>query len=226
MIKIKICGITNSDDAVCACEHGADMLGFIFAESKRRIDVSKVVSILDVLAKKNLLHSIETSAVFVNESANIMGRTMKETGITHAQIHGDETSSFCNALPFSWYKAFRIKDRISAETASAEMLKYHCSLVLADALSAAGYGGTGERIDTETAVYFRDAVKQSGRRFFLAGGINDKNAAEIIEQIRPDGIDISSGLEESPGRKSRDKIQNLFTNVQKMYHKNSGEYYV
>jgi phosphoribosylanthranilate isomerase len=226
MTAVKICGITNADDAVCACEHGADMIGFVFAESRRRTDIPQARSILETLDRHGLLSSIKTAAVFVNESTEIMESVLKETGIDYAQIHGDENAGFCNGLPFPWYRALRINDMITAETAAEEVPLYGCGIILADALSSAGYGGTGERVSADAAVLLRDAVRKSGKRFFLAGGITDENAARIIETIQPDGIDISSGLEDSPGRKSYRKISNLFINIQRMYHRNSGEYYV
>jgi len=213
-MKIKICGLTNAEDAIFAAGAGADSLGFIFAESPRRVDEYEVAKILAELERKDLRSGIKTVGVFVNQSPSEMKRIVEALNLDYAQIHGDETADECNRFDFPWYRALRIKDQKSLDEAKAQVLLLACPIILADALSAKCYGGSGERIDSAFASDLRDHVKNNGKEFFLAGGITPDNVRQIIDEINPDGIDLSSGVEERPGKKSHEKIRILFKEIQ------------
>jgi phosphoribosylanthranilate isomerase len=212
-MNVKICGITNTDDAVFAVDEGADFLGFIFAESPRKVDESKVTEILDSLIRKDLRSGIKTVGVFVNQSPVEIKRIVESLRLDFAQIHGDETPDECNSFEFPWYRALRVKDQNSLEDAKAQVQLLSCPIILADALSPKMYGGSGERIESHIAVALRDHVKLNNKQFFVAGGITPDNVRQIIDEIDPDGIDVSSGVEDRPGEKSHDKIKKLFEEV-------------
>jgi len=213
-MKVKICGLTNYEDARLALELGADILGFVLAPSPRRVSPDTAAAILARLRTEGLLAGRETVGVFVNEAPESMAAAMADTGLDFAQLHGDEVPADCAALPFPWYRALRIGS--VSEAGRAVSAGWGCSRILIDALSASGYGGTGVRIDAATAIAARDAAKAAGKEFFLAGGITPHNVFEIIRAASPDGIDLSSGVEQSPGRKSRDKLERLFSEIRRV----------
>lgn len=210
-MKVKICGITSYEDARLALELGADLIGFVLASSPRRIEPRAVGGIVGRLRAEGLLTGRGTVGVFVNESPAAIARALSEGGLDAAQIHGDEAPEDCAALPFPWYRALRIG---SASDATAKIgAGWACGRILADALSASGYGGTGSSIAEEAARAARDAARALGKEFFLAGGIGPHNAALIAAAVGPDGIDVCSGVEESPGKKSREKLELLFSEL-------------
>jgi phosphoribosylanthranilate isomerase len=212
-MKVKICGITNVDDAVVAADEGADYIGFIFADSPRKVAELKASEILAEFSLEGLRSEIMTVGVFVNQSLCEMKRIVETVNLDFAQIHGDETADECNRISIPWYRALRVKDQNSLDQAFAQIESLECPIILADALSSKGYGGTGGRIDTDIALRLRDFVKQHKKEFFLAGGITPENVRQIIDEINPDGIDVASGVEERPGKKSYEKIQKLFSEL-------------
>jgi phosphoribosylanthranilate isomerase len=210
---VKICGLTNYEDARRALDLGAGCLGFVFADSPRQVEPGTVRIIISRLRDEGMLEGRETVGVFVNAHPDRMAETLHTTGLDIAQIHGDESPEACAALPFPWYRALRIA---SAHEASV-LIKagWNCGRILVDAFSLAGYGGTGRRVDTGAAEVSRDAVRAQGKKFFIAGGITPHNAAQIIRALSPDGIDVSSGVEARPGEKSYEKLRRLFEEVRR-----------
>ncbi len=212
-MKVKICGLTNYGDARAALELGADILGFVLAPSPRRIAPAEAARILARLRAEGLLAGREAVGVFVNEEPKAMAAAMAETGLDFAQIHGDESPADCAALGFPWYRALRIA--AADEAARAVKAGWNCRRILVDALSPSGYGGTGARIDEDAAIAARVAAKSAGKAFFLAGGITPHNVFDVVRSVSPDGIDLSSGVEEGPGKKSRDKLEVLFAEIRR-----------
>ncbi len=212
--KVKICGLTNFEDAATAAKLGADLLGFIFAESPRKVDAAIVKNIIDRMRIENLLDGIETVGVFVNESHLSMNQTLKTCGLDIAQIHGDETYHQAKSFDFPWYRALRISSPDDLEKIVDEgWLSGRQKRILFDTAVAGSYGGSGESIPIPIAIAARDLCTKSGMEFFLAGGINPENVHSIIENINPFGIDIGSGVEESKGKKSVQKLDALFANI-------------
>jgi phosphoribosylanthranilate isomerase len=210
-MKVKICGITGYEDARLALELGADLIGFVLASSPRRVDPREVGEIVGKLRAEGLLKGRGAVGVFVNESPAAMALAMSEGGLDAAQVHGDESPEDCAALPFPWYRALRIG---SASDATAKIgAGWACGRILADALSSSGYGGTGSSIAEGAAWAARDAARDLGKEFFLAGGIGPHNAARIAAAVEPDGIDVCSGVEERAGKKSREKLELLFSEL-------------
>jgi phosphoribosylanthranilate isomerase len=216
--RVKICGITCEADAELALGFGADEIGFVFAPSPRRVSPGTAARILSRLADRGLLDGRATVAVFVNEEPGAMADILAITGITKAQIHGDESREACSAFGFPWYRALRLAGaedarRLLGPGGKAGAEAWACPRILADAASSRGYGGTGILLDGEVALAARELAHRAGKEFFLAGGIGPDNAREIAETLGPDGIDLCSGVEESPGRKSRAKLERLFAEL-------------
>lgn len=211
--RVKICGLTSYEDARLALELGADLIGFVLAASPRRVSPARAGAIVARLAGEGRLEGRGTVGVFVNESPRAMERAMEEAGLDEAQLHGDESPEDCAALGFPWYKALRIGSAEAARSAIAA--SWPCARLLADALSASAYGGTGESIGLEAALAARDAARERGKEFFLAGGIAPHNVARVLRSIAPAGIDVGSGVEESPGRKSRERLERLFAEIRR-----------
>ncbi len=217
-MKVKICGLTNYADAALALELGADIIGFVLASSPRRIAPAEVARVLSRLRAEGLLAERESVGVFVNEPPEAMAAALAEAGLDSAQVHGDESPADCAALPFPWYRALRIAS--AGEAARAVSAGWACGRILVDSAvaGAAGgqaYGGTGVRVGIEAALAARDAARAVGKEFILAGGIMPHNVFEALISVAPDGIDLSSGVEESPGKKSRDKLETLFAEIRR-----------
>jgi phosphoribosylanthranilate isomerase len=219
-VKVKICGLTRYEDARDALELGADLLGFVLASSPRRVHPTAVGKIVARLREEGRLAGKATVGVFVNEPAEAMARAMAEGGLDEAQIHGDEGPEACSALPFPWYRALRIGSALDAEAKVAE--GWACRRLLADALSASGYGGTGASIEDSAAIAARDATRRIGKEFFLAGGIGPRNVAQVVRSISPEGIDVCSGVEERPGVKSKEKLERLFAEIRRAEKERQG----
>jgi phosphoribosylanthranilate isomerase len=193
-VRIKICGITSPTDAEMAVAAGADALGFNFySGSKRRILLEE---------SRAWISSLEGQAfrvaVVVNPGMNEL-EALHDSGCFEAvQFHGDETPQLCASAGFPfWIRAVRVKDRQSLEDA----LRYDTRYLLLDSWSEASYGGTGSRLDWELVRGF--VAAQSGRQVILAGGLGPENVREAIQVARPHAVDAASGVESSPGRKSR-----------------------
>lgn len=210
---IKICGITCLEDAVFAAKLGATSLGFIFADSPRRVDASRVKTILDGLAALDLRDAVEAVGVFVNEKAADITRALSGSGIDIVQIHGDERPADTLAFSFPWYRALRIESVEDVTRLCPALQEYRCSRFLYDAAVPGMYGGTGLTVDRDAAAAARAATHALNKQFFIAGGIAPGNVASIIETVQPDGIDVGSGVEEYPGKKSHEKLLRLFTEI-------------
>lgn len=208
MIKVKICGITNIEDAELAVQLGADYLGFIFAPSPRQVSSQGAAVILEELSKLNLRNAIKAVGVFVNEREEVIKEVIWETGIDEVQLHGDEDAREVNSYTFTWYKALRVGSREDAAIQS-----WNCSRLLIDTRVEGVYGGTGQTISLDVARYARDRIRGAGKEFFLAGGITPDNVSRLIDGIHPDGIDVGSGVEETTGKKSKEKMRRLFAEI-------------
>ena len=194
-VKVKICGITNAADAQHAVECGADALGFIFYEkSPRSVALRTAAEII-----KDLPPYILKVGVFVNETPEGVMRTATEAGLTLLQFHGDEPPEFCRQFGLMSMKALRVRDAKSLQT----LLEYDTDAWLLDAYSADQPGGTGQTFNWDLATQ----AQAWGRPVFLAGGLTPDNVGDAIRQVRPFGVDVSSGVEASPGKKEHDRVK-------------------
>jgi len=201
--RVKICGITNLEDALCAVVAGADALGFVFyKDSPRYIRPEKAGEIISALPP-----FVTTVGLFVNATPETIKSTMQITGLGVVQLHGDETSEDCCLIPYPVIKAVRVKD----EDSLAGTDSYKVSALLLDAWNDQYYGGTGENFDWQLA------KKLTGSSpLILAGGLSPENVAEAIRVVNPYAVDVSSGVEKSPGNKDHDKVCQFIQQVRKI----------
>lgn len=206
-IKVKICGITRVEDALCACQNGAWAIGYIFVkESKRFIEPKNAGDI-----SKNLPDNIEKIGVFVNSSIEEIEQTTKIAKLSKIQLHGDETPEFCNTVKertgLDIIKALRIRSEKDLE----KIIDYKniVNIILLDTYSEKEYGGTGETFDWELA----QTAKKYNLPVIIAGGLNPQNINCAYNEVEPFALDVSSGVEIEKGIKNKDKIKELFDNL-------------
>jgi len=193
-VKVKICGITNLADAQAAVETGADMLGFIFCErSPRYLTIEKVAEIA-----RQLPPHIVNVGVFVNPTENEVMEAIAACGLNLLQFHGEETPGFCTHFGVMNMKAFRVRDLASLEV----LPDFATDAWLLDTYDETQVGGTGRTFNWELAV----AAQKFGKPIFLAGGLTPENVADAVRRVRPFAVDVSSGVEASPGRKDQAKV--------------------
>ena len=201
-VKVKICGITNLEDALAAVEAGADMLGFNFYERSPRFVESGTAReiIKSVRAKRP---PIEMIGVFVNEPIEKILRIADETGLDGIQLHGDETGEFCAQLKNSLGQRIVIK-AVNADPAFDLKALSHNAVdaIMIDAFDPNLRGGTGRTADWNIA---RQAA-QTIPNVILAGGLSPENVAEAIAAVQPYGVDACSSLEASPGKKNVERV--------------------
>ncbi len=194
MTKVKICGITTVEDAIIAVEAGADALGFVFYEkSPRNLEPARAAEIIRVLPP-----FIQVVGLFVLSSLDFINATADRCRLDLVQLHGDESQQFCAGVNRRVLKAFRIKDITSLD----HMDEYDVAGYLLDAYSPKAFGGTGVTFNWDTAL----VAKKFGP-IILAGGLTPDNVAEAIQHVLPYGVDVSSGVEASPGVKDPEKVR-------------------
>jgi phosphoribosylanthranilate isomerase len=205
--RVKICGITNLADAQAAVKAGADALGFIFYEkSQRCMTVPAVAKI-----SKRLPPFVLRVGVFVNAPEELVTRAIGECGLGLLQFHGDEPPEFCMRFGLMSMKAFRIRDAESLK----ELPKFSTEAWLLDAYSAENLGGTGEKFNWDLAV----EAQKFGKPVFLAGGLTPENVAAAVRKVQPFGVDVSSGVESSPGKKDHARVRAFIANVRQAEQK-------
>ena len=200
MVKVKICGITNIEDALHAAGCGADALGFVFFDrSPRCLSPEAAREIIATLPP-----FVTAVGLFVNERPERIGQIADFCGLDVIQLHGDEGPADCDYSPRRVVKALRVKEAASLDGHAA----YAVSALLLDAWVAGAYGGTGERFNWELA-----AAVARQRPVVLAGGHTAENVAGAVRTVRPYGVDVSSGVEASPGRKDPAKVAAFIRNA-------------
>ncbi len=201
MTWIKICGITNLEDARNAVSLGVDALGFVFASSPRRVEPSVAREIIRHLSKTLL-----KVGVFVNQDFSEVEKIATECGLNALQLHGDEPPEYCERFSFPIIKAIRIKGLESLE----EMEKFPQATLLLDTFRPMQAGGTG--ISFPRAIALKAKEK---RAFILSGGLNPGNVREAVQLVKPFGVDVSSGVESMPGKKELSKMVEFVREVKK-----------
>ncbi|MCD6430209.1 MAG: phosphoribosylanthranilate isomerase [Deltaproteobacteria bacterium] len=199
--KIKICGLTRRDDVLQAAELGADLLGFVFAKSPRRVTPERVVEISAGLPKEIL-----KVGVFVDASLAEVKDVAAFCGLDVLQLHGVEDSDYCRALnSFKLLKVVRLG--VGRNLPESSLSSYWATLF--DTWLPDQAGGGGKVFD------WRQVLPWSGRRFFLAGGLTPENVGRAIAMTKSFGVDVSSGVEISPGIKDATKIRKFIAAVRK-----------
>ncbi len=194
ILRTKICGITSYEDAMTAIHAGADALGFVFYEKSPRYITQKEAK--EII--KQLPPFVEKVALFVNVTPQTVNQTCKETGATLAQLHFEVDKEFCDALEVPYIKVIRAKEK-------EDILKYNDEYRLVDAYCEA-YGGTGKRINIE----WFEGIDCS--KIILAGGLNRTNVSSV-KHYGFYGVDVSSGVEISHGKKDPIKVQEFINNA-------------
>ena len=192
--RVKICGITRIEDAICAVQSGADAIGLVFyAESPRNISLQVAQEIVDALPP-----FISVVGLFVNASENKIQTVLAQLRLDVLQFHGDETAGECAQFNLPYLKAIRVKP-------DTNLLQYcdefnSAQALLLDAHSDAAYGGTGQTFD------WRLIPQNLPTPIILAGGLNPENVGAAIRQVQPYAVDVSGGVELSKGIKDAAKI--------------------
>jgi len=200
MTRIKICGITNKEDALEAAHLGVDALGFVFAESPRRVIPRMVQEIVELLPP-----FISRVGVFVNEERGKVKEIAARCHLTTLQFHGEESPSYCEGFKEKTVKAFSIKDEAILET----IPEYQVDAYLLDSYSPSRYGGTGKTFDWQIAL----KIKKFGVPVILSGGLDPDNVKEAIERVRPYAVDVGSGVEVEEGKKDTEKLEDFVRKV-------------
>jgi phosphoribosylanthranilate isomerase len=207
-MRIKICGITTIEQGLAIAQKGATDLGFICVPSSPRyLNLTQLVEIVSGLA-----HEVNTVGVFADFSVATIAHVVGLTNLASVQLHGAESVEFCQALrqalpETEMIKAWRV--RSDQDLAIIQTYSEVVDALLLDAYHPNALGGTGQTLDWQQLLLFQPAVP-----WFLAGGLSPENINVALSQLQPDGIDLSSGVEVSPGDKNLELVDRLFTNLQ------------
>ena len=196
MAHVKVCGITNFEDARVAAEAGADAIGLVFAKSPRQVSIEEAGELAAALPD-----GVLAVGVFVNEEPEEVLRVAREVGLDYAQLHGDEAPETVTVLRergVRVIKALRVRDAGSLLV----LERYEADLFLLDAWSEKARGGTGERFDWAAA----KSLKGRGN-ILVSGGLTPENVREAVRFFEPYGVDASSSLEDAPGKKNRERVR-------------------
>ena len=213
-MRVKICGITQAQQGQAIAELGATALGFICVErSPRYINSQQIQEIIRVIPT-----NIDLIGVFATPSLTKIKGVLQVAQLTAIQLHGDETPEFCAQVKQLWphleiIKAFRIKTVGSLE--NIPQYVEAIDTLLLDAYDPQQLGGTGKTLNWDILATFKP-----DRPWFLAGGLNPNNILQALDNLAPDGIDLSSGVERSPGDKDIGKVAQLFTKLNQVHSKN------
>lgn len=197
-MKVKICGITDVNTALAAVEFGADAIGFVFAESKRRINPEEAMMIAAKLPS-----DVMKVGVFVNEKQEVIEQIANLVGLTHIQLHGSESQGFSRSLSLPIIRAISIEGKDSLN----EWQEYPCEFLLLDGPRGKYQGGNGLAFDWSI---LND--QKLGKKVILAGGLHEGNVLDAIQTAQPYMVDVSSGVE-TAGKKDLNKIKRFIEMV-------------
>ena len=214
---VKICGLREPEHAAIAAASGADLIGFIFAPARRQISPATARSCIDAARAAAPGRDLFAVGVFVDAPPTEMARIAQEAGVDALQLHGSETPEVVQLLPVPVLKAFRPQPGIDAAHVVAEINRYRtCSkppvAVLIDGYTEGALGGTGTRADWRRAKEIGAAFP-----FLLAGGLDPENVGAAIREVRPLGVDVSSGVE-IDGEKDTNRIQVFIRSAREAFH--------
>jgi phosphoribosylanthranilate isomerase len=201
-MKVKICGITDLDTALKAVSYGADAIGFVFAESKRKIN-----PILASEIAGNLPPHVEKIGVFVNETKERIEEIVALAKLTMVQLHGDETPEFCASFSIPVIKALSIGSEEDLE----KINQFSNDWLLLDSPSGKYRGGNGTSFNWELC----SSSRFPNKRIILAGGLHQENVGKAIEMVKPEMVDVSSGVE-TEGKKDLQKIRVFIENAKQL----------
>jgi len=196
-IRVKICGITNQQDAHNAIQSGSDALGFVFYSlSKRYIDITSATEIINSLPP-----FVSTVGLFVNQSADFVNDVLAKINLNCLQFHGDETPEFCEQFGRQYIKAIKVSGTDDILRACEQHKK--AAALLLDANVTGQFGGTGQAFD------WRLIPAESNKPLIIAGGLTIDNLQNLLNQISPFAVDVSSGVEISAKEKDLKLMQSF-----------------
>ncbi len=196
--KVKVCGITNLEDAKMIVDLGADALGFVFVPSQREISPESARRIIEQLPP-----FVTMVGVFMEEALDTVNQIAECTGLDIVQLHGDESFEYCCKLKKKVIKRIAVRDCDTRETLVSKMRKYNGITCLLDPGA-----GSGEVFDWHLACEI-DAP------LIVAGGLTPDNVREVVQLLKPYGVDVASGVESSPGKKHREKVEKFIREVRR-----------
>jgi phosphoribosylanthranilate isomerase len=198
MVKVKICGITNLEDALAAADSGCDAVGFIFyKKSARYVSAWKVAQIVGRLPRE-----LVKVGVFVNGKENEIRSVAKICKLDMLQFHGEESPEFCDRFKdYRLIKVFRIRRKRDLKNIS----RYKTTAFLFDTYLKSKRGGSGKKFNWELI----SGIDRSAQLVFLSGGLNARNVKKAIEIVDPDWVDVSSSVESAPGKKDHKKVRDF-----------------
>jgi phosphoribosylanthranilate isomerase len=213
--KVKICGITTLEDARFSAGALADYLGFIFYDgSPRFVDPAKAGAII------NWIEGPEKVGVFVNQPLDDVNSIAKQTGIDLVQLHGNESPEYCELVELPVIKAFHVSQETNADNLQSDITRYQqvADYFLFDTKIDGAWGGTGKTFDWNILA---NLVEK--KPFYLSGGLNSENIQQAIKTVHPAIVDLSSGLEESPGLKDFNKIERFFDEMRDIWDREEAD---
>lgn len=205
-VKLKLCGLTRQEDIVYANCYQPDYVGFVFAFSRRQIQTQKAKEL-----KRSLSPAIEAVGVFVNAPMTMVISSAKYVGLDVIQLHGEEDNRYIQEIrkhlkqKVEIWKAIRLKD----ETCIEQARNIDADKIVFDTYHPQSYGGTGLSIQNEL---LKSCCQLKDKPFWIAGGLHADNVVKIIQETRPYGIDVSSGIE-IHGHKDKEKIKQIVERI-------------
>jgi len=202
LVKVKICGITNEEDAVASVNFGCDAVGFVFYKKSSRYitpDIARAIA-------KKLPRQVVKVGVFVNAQEKSIKDIAKSCNLDILQFHGDESPEFCRKFKgYKIIKAFRVKNEVDLE----KVLKYQTFAYLFDTFTKSKVGGTGKKFDWKLIRH----INKIKRPIFLSGGLTAKNVKNALEVVKPHWVDVSSSVEIKQGKKDHKKVKEFIRTV-------------
>ena len=207
-VKVKICGLTRDEDVKAAVTAGADVLGFVFTDSPRRISIDTAIRLSGYVPA-----GVLRVGLFLDQDRSEIDRVLDSVALDILQFHGCETEQQCNVFNLPWLKAVAMDNAGSAKLAETE---YPGALgLLLDSHTAGKRGGSGKVFDWSLSAPLAKPV-------WLAGGLDTENVAQAIRTVRPYAVDVSSGVESAPGIKDSARISNFIKAVREVENESSG----
>jgi phosphoribosylanthranilate isomerase len=220
MVKIKICGISEAEHASTSAAAGADILGLVFAESRRRVTLEKAREIVD--AAHGLTPHPKIAGVFVNSPAVDVNHIASVCHLDFVQLSGDENREYCQEINCNIIKVLHVMSNIDVEYISSEIREFNQlqslqnTIFMLDTKNANSFGGTGKAFDWKLVTRL-----SANRNIMVAGGLDSSNVTRLLELCTPWGVDVSSGVE-TQGKKDMQRVKSFIETVRNCEKREEG----